>query len=83
MSHIRMKHFAAMMLIGDGIMAMVRPRQDAAAWAHGPWIWRKSMNGMRKHPAVTRMVGLAQVVGGLCWLLRNEELSSAKNKLAA
>lgn len=32
----RWKHFTAMVLIGDGVMAAVNPRHDAHAWAKGP-----------------------------------------------
>jgi hypothetical protein len=30
------KHFAAMLLIGDGVMALICPEWDAEAWAVGP-----------------------------------------------
>jgi hypothetical protein len=64
-----MKHFAAMVLIGDGVMAMVRPKRDARAWKKGPELWRGSMQWLAKRPAVTRAIGAAQVVGGVLWAL--------------
>ena len=58
-----------MVLIGDGVMAMVRPSRDARAWKKGPRGWRKLMRGLAKRPALTRAIGAAQVVGGVLWAL--------------
>ncbi len=69
----RWKHFASMALIGDGVMAVVRPESDALAWKQGPEPWRKLMGGLRKRPGLTRAIGLAQIVGGVWWALRQEK----------
>ena len=79
--HRELKHFAAMMLIGDGVMALVRPRQDAAAWKHGPISWRKSMKLLQRNPAATRLVAAAQIAGALWWVLHEE--TSVRSELAA
>jgi hypothetical protein len=68
----RWKHFAAMALIGDGVMAIVRPHHDADAWAHGPRPWRRLMRGLDRHPVLTRLIGAAQVAGGVYWALSRE-----------
>ena len=39
----RWQHFTAMALIGDGMMAIVRPHRDAQAWNVGPKPWRGLM----------------------------------------
>ena len=70
----RMKHFTAMVLIGDGVMAMVHPKLDANAWKAGPKVWRDLMNGLAERPALTRAIGAAQVVGGIWWALRQDDL---------
>lgn len=69
----RAKHFAAMVLIGDGIMALVHPRQDAKAWKKGPWLWCKLMGALAERPVLTRVIGAAQVIGGIWWVLHEEE----------
>ena len=66
------KHFAAMAMIGDGVMAVVHPQRDAAAWSVGPAVWRNMMESMRKRPGLTRLVGAAQIAGGILWVLREE-----------
>ena len=69
----RTKHFAAMILIGDGVMALIHPKADANAWKHGPKPWRDLMHGLHKRPHLTRAIGIAQIVGGIYWALRQEE----------
>ncbi len=69
----RLKHFTAMMLIGDGVLALVRPEHDALAWTGGPAPWRRLMQLMQKHPDFTRMVGAVQIVSAVAWALAQEE----------
>ena len=69
----RAKHFAAMVLIGDGVMALIRPSADAKAWTHGPKPWRDLMHGLSKRPNLTRAIGVAQIIGGIYWALKQEE----------
>ncbi len=68
----RWKHFAAMALIGDGVMAIVRPRRDAQAWTKGPAPWRKLMQELHHRPTLTRLIGVVQVVGAVCWVVTHE-----------
>jgi hypothetical protein len=69
----RTKHFAAMVLIGDGVMALVHPKRDANAWKTGPRFWRKAMRELAKRPGLTRAIGAAQIVGGVLWALQQDE----------
>ena len=70
----RWSHFTAMVLIGDGIMAIVRPHRDAQAWNLGPRPWRGLMRYMVDHPTLTRCVGAAQVIAGIIWAIREEKV---------
>lgn len=72
MSH-RMQHFVAMVLIGDGLMALVRPARDAKAWKLGPEPWRSLMGFMAERPQLTRAVGVAQIALGIWWATRKEQ----------
>lgn len=69
----RAKHFAAMVLIGDGVMALIHPVADAKAWKRGPKPWRNLMQGLSKRPNLTRAIGAAQILGGIYWALKQEE----------
>jgi hypothetical protein len=59
----RAKHFAAMVLIGDGVMALIHPTFDANAWKRGPKPWRN----------LTRAIGAAQIAAGIYWALKQED----------
>jgi len=69
----RAKHFAAMVLIGDGVMALIRPTADAKAWRKGPKPWRDLMHGLYKRPNLTRAIGVAQIAAGIYWALKQDE----------
>lgn len=69
----RVKHFVAMILIGDGVLALVRPAEDALAWKKGPEPWRKLMHELRKRPVLTRAIGAAQIAGAVWWALEQEK----------
>ena len=56
----RWKHFTAMALIGDGVMAVVHPRADALAWEGGPKVWQKLMHKLRERPGLTRAIGVME-----------------------
>jgi hypothetical protein len=68
----RWQHFTAMVLIGDGVMAMIHPQRDAAAWKTGPVPWRGLMHELSKRPVLTRAIGAAQIAGGIWWALAQE-----------
>ena len=65
----RWRDFTAMLLIGDGIMAILRPQGHAAAWGVGPRWWKGFMECLEDRPALTRAIGLAQTAGGIAWAL--------------
>ena len=65
-----------MVLIGDGVMALVHPSKDAHAWNKGPRLWRKLMSGLAERPGLTRVIGVAQVAGGVWWALRQSKKGS-------
>jgi len=68
----RWKHFTAMALIGDGVMAVICPRSDALAWEGGPKAWQNLMRKLHDNPTLTRAIGAAQIIGGICWALHQE-----------
>lgn len=76
----RWKHFTAMALIGDGVMALVRPKRDAAAWTGGPKWWCSVMEYLRERPGLTRAIGAAQVAGGVWWSICQERRESLRRK---
>ena len=69
----RWKQFAAMALIGDGVMAMMYPSMDARTWQVGPRPWKRLMSGLHDRPALTRAIGAAEIAGGIWWALYQEK----------
>ena len=54
-----------MMMIVDGVVAMISPRRLALAWVGGPRLWSQSMKWLAKHPTTTRMIGAAEAAAGV------------------
>ena len=73
---LTLKHFTAMVLIGDGLMALAIPEREAKAWRLGPEPWRCMMSFLADRPQLTRLVGLTQVAVGLWWIMREEKSPS-------
>ena len=65
MNWTRMKYFAAMMLIGDGVLALLRPQRDALIWNVGPESWKALMSYLSDHPQITRAIGAGEIAAGL------------------
>jgi uncharacterized protein YjeT (DUF2065 family) len=65
----RWKYFAAMALVGDGVMALVYPQRDAQTWKAGPKAWQSLMQKLQEHPTLTRAIGLTEIAGGIYWVL--------------
>ncbi len=66
------KHFCVMFLIGDGMMAAMRPQRAAKAWVAGPKVWRDLMEHLVQHPQLTRSIGLAETAFGVWWAIQQE-----------
>jgi hypothetical protein len=58
------KYLFAMMLIGDGVLAMLRPHRDAMTWSLGPEAWKALMRYLSDHPDTLRAIGAAEVALG-------------------
>ncbi len=70
----RWQHFTAMVLIGDGMMALIHPQKDAKAWQRGPKAWKDLMQTLHERPGLTRAIGVAQIAGGVWWALQQEKV---------
>lgn len=61
----------AMLMIGDGLLAMIWPRGHVSIWRNGPPAWRRMFDVFAERPALTAAVGAAETVVGL-WLARSQ-----------
>ncbi len=68
----RTQHFLAMVLIGDGVMALIHPVRDAHAWRKGPKLWQEFMHILGERPNLTRAIGAAQLATGIWWAFQQD-----------
>jgi hypothetical protein len=66
----RLQSLAAMLMIGDGVFAAVTPRRHVRRWEGGPEWWQALMGPLRRRPALTRALGVAEVAAGIAWARR-------------
>jgi hypothetical protein len=71
MKWTQLKYLTAMMLIGDGVMAVVRPQRDARAWSMGPRAWISFMGYLSDHPEMLRAIGAAEIAAGMAMVASN------------
>jgi hypothetical protein len=57
----------AIMMIGDGALALLQPRRHMQLWNAGPAPWRNLVSFFEERPALTRATGAASIALGL-WL---------------
>lgn len=68
----RVLETAAMMIIGDSVLAMLVPRRHVGLWAEGPDWWERTSASLMRRPQMTRLLGLAGLGLGV-WLARRSE----------
>ena len=57
----------AMLMVGDGVIALVAPRRHSLLWQFGPESYKKLMEGFAERPALVRLLAAVELAGGL-WL---------------
>lgn len=61
----RLKEIVAILIIGDGVLAMVAPRRHPGLWWSGPKGYEQLMEALLERPRLKRSLGVGQVVLGL------------------
>ena len=60
----RLVQIGALILIGDGVIGLIRPRWQSLLWRFGPEIAKAANEELADHPTVARSVFLAEAVLG-------------------
>jgi hypothetical protein len=63
---------AGMLMIGDAVLALVRPTRHALLWRLGPSWMRDLVEWLAIHPTATRAIAAAELGAGLWLSLRQE-----------
>lgn len=66
----RIKDLIAMILIGDGVLTLVAPRDRALLWRFGPERFRKTTSWQADHPLYMRLEGVTSIAAGVWLALR-------------
>jgi hypothetical protein len=67
-----------MLLIGDGLYAMVHPHREPDAWWVGPDAWKQFLGAISERPALARTLGALQVAAAMYWLVRSGQEADAQ-----
>jgi hypothetical protein len=68
----RLGESAGMLMIGDGVLGFLYPRDHCLLWRGGPNWWRGAIAWFANHPRATRAFAAAEIASGL-WLARQQE----------
>jgi len=66
----RIKETLAILVIGDGVIALVWPSEHSLLWEVGPEGARKVARFFAENPNYLRLIGAAQIAFGLLYALR-------------
>jgi hypothetical protein len=68
----RLQELMALMMIGDGVLAVARPREHCLVWLRGPQAWEHMIEWFADRPRLTRAVGVAETAFGLWWAFQQQ-----------
>ncbi len=63
----RLKDIAAMLLVGDAVLAFAMPEKRVRLWHSGPGWWERLVAPLRERPDLVRLLSVAEAGAGL-WL---------------
>lgn len=66
----RLKETAAILTVGDGVIALLAPREHSLLWETGPENMRKLVRFFADNPNYLRIIGSAQIAFGAWYALR-------------
>ena len=69
----RITELLAMVLVGDGVIALAAPRRHSRLWKLGPEGYRRAMEAFAERPYLTRLLAAAEIGLGLWLALRQYE----------
>lgn len=63
----RFKELLAILMIGDGVLALIAPSRHPRLWKFGPRGYQQLMQAFSDHPTMKRFSGIGQIGLGV-WL---------------
>ena len=71
----RLLELADLILIGDGLMGLLRPRRHSLLWHFGPQLAKAATEEMADHPTTARAIYAAELALGI--VLASTQLSDS------
>ncbi|MEY2547612.1 MAG: hypothetical protein QOD64_194 [Verrucomicrobiota bacterium] len=71
----RLLEFAGLILIGDGLMGLLRPRRHSLLWHCGPQLAKAISEELADHPATARAIYAVELAAGV--VLATTQLSDS------
>jgi hypothetical protein len=65
----RLAELTAIMMIGDGVLAVIAPKEHLRLWQKGPTGWKKVVRRFERRPGLTRTLGAVEIALGI-WLAK-------------
>jgi hypothetical protein len=66
----RLVDLGALVLIGDGVMGLLKPRWHSLLWNFGPQLARAATEELADHPNTARVVYFAEAAVGIALAMR-------------
>jgi hypothetical protein len=57
----RLAELGAIVMIGDGVVAALKPKGHVRLWERGPKLWRDLLEPFAKRPGLTRAVAVGEI----------------------
>ena len=61
----RFAEFAGMLMIGDGLLTVLKPDRHNRLWKGGPDAWQDAVRLYLRHPEAARWAGVAELALGV------------------
>lgn len=61
----RIIQLGALVLVGDGVMGLIKPRWHSLLWHFGPQLARAATEELAEHPKTARTIYLAEAAVGI------------------
>jgi hypothetical protein len=61
----RLLELAGLILIGDGVMGLLRPRRHSLLWHCGPQLAKAVTEELAEHPKTSRAIYAAEIAAGI------------------
>ena len=71
----RVQELMAILLIGDGVVALLQPQRHVRLWTFGPASYRGFMQAFVQRPGMTQLLSAIELGLGIWWASRQRPMA--------